>query len=150
MGALVQAGTVDDTIIPTGPGTVNNASTGTTPRILGVAIVDEVMARENESSGTAQEHYVDEDPVVYETLVNGDVLNLLTAATNSAGDNDKIKAGARMTFGTDGMVFAALTVQPGTVNVIGTALDTPGLTANQQGKYPVPVLIQLEGPKRVP
>lgn len=143
MGALVEAGTVADTVIATNSGTLNAPG-----RPIGVAVMDEVMARKNEnSSNVAQEKYTADDPVVVETLVNGDVLNLMIAATTDA--QSAFGAGSLVEFGVDGLVYESKTVTPGTVNPIGVALDAPGLTANQQSKYVVPVLIQVTGPHRI-
>lgn len=123
MGALVAPGTAATGDVME---TVDNNA-----KVLGVAVIDEAMARQNESSGVAQEKYADNDPVIVEGLVNGVVYNLLSSGTVTEGDVVEAAAG--------GLIAS------GTTHPIGTAVSTAGVaasTATQQSKYPVQVLVQ--------
>ena len=122
MGALVMPGSAEGYVAET----ASNASV-----VLGIATIDEAQARENESSGDAQEKYTGGQPVVYEGLVNGVVYNLLAAGT-AFTEGDVVEPAA------NGLVAA------GTTHPVGIVVDSkdPLSGSTQQGKFTIAVMCQ--------
>lgn len=86
MGALVQKGSASGDVKETDA--VDND-------IYGIAIVDEAYAANNpDSSGIPRERYEDNDPVVVESLISGQIYNLLNSGTAAISEGAEVGAAA--------------------------------------------------------
>jgi len=86
MGALVQKGTA--------AGDVKETDAADND-IYGIAVVDEAYAAKNSTAlGVAQEQYEDNDPVVVESLVSGQIYNLLNSGTAAIAEGAEVDAAA--------------------------------------------------------
>ena len=111
MGALVQKGTAAGDVKETDASTNN---------LYGIAVVNEAAASANaDSDGNAQYWYPDNDPLVVEALVTGQVYNLLNSGTAA------ISEGALVEMDADGKVVA------GTTDPIGIAIN--GISGSSRG-----------------
>jgi len=98
MGALVQKGTAAGDVKETD---------GSTNVVMGFSRYSEADALENEA-----DQYADNDPLEVETLVNGQVLNLLNSGTASIAEGIQVEPAA------DGKIAAGTTDPVGVTNAV--------------------------------